>query len=214
MDLPDDLAQLASDWPLCHGFGLQPGDTAVVAGAYQGKVMDLLLRLYPGVTVIGFEPQVWAMLRAEERLSSAHPQARWEIYARGLASAADDHGLRAMGEYHTDAASFVNVGAGSRDQGLGRLQEITAAFTQAGVGIANLLVMNTEGYEFELIPHMLSSIAINRVEKLAIQWHLDLRPEYTEAEMTRLLLGLVDKGYELVVNDAPAWTYLTGGPVR
>lgn len=207
---PADLQELVENWPLCLDFGLPGGATAVVVGAYQGKVMELLCRLQPAYwEIIGFEPQMFAHRRAQARLlTGGFP--RCQVYPWGLGLV---DGWQAMGEVNTDAASFVNTGLDSREQGDGLLKDANLELARLmGVDRIDLMVMNIEGYEFALVPYLRKTGWLARIDRLAVQWHLfpDLEVEgrpLTEAVMTDEIALLTSDGFRLVHDRRPAWTH-------
>src|SRR3989304_10112589 len=115
-EAPEDVWQLIKDWPLALQFDLPEDSVVVVAGAYRGLVMELLRHLYPTCKLWGFEPQEWAAHDAAERLRKFDPRVPWSILPYGLG--VEDATLQ-LGEWHTDAASFIHTGPGSREQGSG-----------------------------------------------------------------------------------------------
>lgn len=217
---PADLQELVENWPLCLDFGLPAGATAVVVGAYQGKVMELLCRLYPVAKVVGYEPQPWAYTSCLKRLTGW--RTTWDggyplLFPFGLATT--DLRDVDMGEYHTDAASLVNVDA--REKGLGNFMDAAQALRRLFFYVKevpseddriDLMVMNIEGYEFALLPYLRKTGWLARIDRLAVQWHLfpDLEVEgrpLTEAVMSDEIALLAYDGFRLVHDRRPAWTY-------
>ncbi len=165
---PDDLKQLVLDWPLCTHFDLPLNATIVVVGAYKGRAMDLLAHMFPQYgKIVGFEPQLWAAAEAGDRI--ANRRAMW-IHGAGLGNETNLH--VPMGEWHTDAASFVNTGHGTREQGEGIIMEADVGLQMADVEHVDLMVMNIEGGEYELLPHLQHTGWLRKIDRLAVQWHL------------------------------------------
>jgi hypothetical protein len=202
-----DVRQLGSNWPLYRKFNLDESSLVVVAGAYQGIVMQLLADAYAPNMIMGYEPQVWAATKARERLA-AYDNCRVVGYGLGIAEGVFD-----MGEYFTDACSFVNVGEGSREHGAGFMKDaaerlkiiatVSKLYPERSDDI-DLFVMNMEGYEFELLPYLLETgILANHVRKLAVQWHHGFGNDNNYEE----LLERLDNIYTRVVDEAPSWIY-------
>lgn len=203
-DAPEDIQQLARDWPLWQRFSLPPEPVIVIVGAYQGKAMDLLGRIFPDYNrIVGFEPQEWAYAAARERLDRRRQM--WLMPA-GLGPETIEHA--AMGEWHTDAASFVNTGPGTREQGTGTIAEADTALRAMNLSHVDLMIMNIEGGEYALIPHLRETHWLERIDRLAVQWHLNLPgvpQDAMEAELARL-----QAHYHLEHDERPTWTYHLG----
>lgn len=228
ISVSDDVADLIGAWPLCQLFRLKGDDVVVVAGAYQGKVMEALMELYPGIRMIGFEPQRWAVERATDRLlgrgyAAADPlhsgafytgadrqtATLWQILPFGLGDETRQN--VPMGEFGTDACSFVNVGPQAREHGAGDLVDVVDAFNMIGHTV-DLLVLNMEGYEFRLVRRLIETGMIDRIRKLAIQWHIDLAgngDRQTSEDDVNSILGSVgyQQSHRIVYDERPTWTY-------
>lgn len=202
-DSPADIQQLISDWPLALIFDLKPGQDVVVAGAYEGKVIDLLLDLYPGTRVFGFDPQAWAIDAAIQRLRR-HTPTTWSLFHYGLGV---EDAMLPMGEWHTDAASFFNPGPHSRIQGEGELVDFRKCMIGAGINHIDLLILNMEGYEFRLLPYLEQVGWIDRIDKLAVQWHPGLDPDFTKDRTDLVIADLENNGLALIHDERPTWTY-------
>lgn len=200
----DDLNQLVIDWPLCTYFDLPLNATIVVVGAYKGRAMDLLAHMFPQYAkIVGYEPQIWAAEEAGQRVGSR--RAMW-IHAVGLGAETNFH--VPMGEWHTDAASFVHTGPGTREQGEGIIMEADAGLQMADLDHIDLMVMNIEGGEYDLIPQLRKTGWIQRIDRLAVQWHLYGDAAFAERTMDREIAALHDV-YDLDVDQRPTWTYFT-----
>jgi len=220
-EMNDDLAELDAVWGLLPHLPLDADSTDLifVAGAYKGRVMDLLLTKYPKVRVWGFDPQSWAVAEALKRLHAReHPAARWKIFETALGA---DSGNFPMGEFHTDACSFVNTGEGARERGAGRMREWWDFLGQAEVWRPDWLIANMEGYEFVLYPHLLDTLPTataaaahlhgtdqglpaNRLPaNLVTQWHQGFGVDRVIPE----LLPRMAEHYDLLLNRWPQWTW-------
>lgn len=200
-DAPEDIQQLARDWPLWQRFSLPPAPVIVIVGAYQGKAMDFMGRLFRDYNrIVGFEPQEWAYMAARERLDRRRQM--WLMNA-GLGPEHIDNAQ--MGEWHTDAASFVNTGPGTREQGTGTIAEADTALRAMNLSHIDLMIMNIEGGEYTLLPHLRETHWLERIDRLAVQWHLNLPGvprDAMESELERL-----GERYELEYDNRPTWTY-------
>lgn len=205
----DDVAELIATWPLCQLFRLQPGDRAVVAGSYKGKVIQALLELYPGIHVDGFEPQRWANEEATQRLKPYQPTIAWTIYPFALGDQTRQN--VPMGEFGTDACSFINVGPQAREHGAGDMVDVVDALNVIG-GRVDLMVLNCEGYEYRLIRHMITAKLLPSIKRLAIQWHVglsgngDLQAEEWDVDQLLNSVGFT-ADHRLVYDERPTWTY-------
>lgn len=193
-DLNDDQRDLLSRWPIGAAFELPRHSTCVVAGAYTGRVMQLLDTLYQPQFILGFEPQMWAFRRLSI-MALEHPSWRIWPYGIGTETAVD----QPMGEYHTDACSFVN--AGSREVGTGDLVEIGTAMRAHGH--VDLAVFNMEGYEFDLLPHMITAGLMHRYDQFAIQWHTGFGNDGAKDA----LFDAMAETHDLVMDFYPRWTW-------
>lgn len=130
-----DWDHKALDWPLTKK------SVVVEVGGYKGRwALQIAERYQPRLFV--FEPQGWAADVCRAVLG-----ARAEVVTCGLG---DHSGLASMGAWETDGCSFVKDGGNDA-----LMVEISKAFQQAGIKRIDLMLMNIEGYEFTLIPHML-----------------------------------------------------------
>lgn len=200
-DAPEDLKQLVRDWPLGLRFDLEPDSVIVVVGAYTGKVMDLMSRVYPDYWwIVGYEPQLWAVEAAKERLVRTRDI---KIMPYGLGPITI---LQApMGEWHTDACSFLNPGPDSRLQGFGDIVEANHGLQKAAIFQISLMVMNIEGGELALLPHLDTTGWLEKIDRMAIQWHPG--EHYDSGQMPLMIDWIQTKGFDLVHDERPTWTY-------
>lgn len=196
-----DLEDLIERWPLVKEFSLPADSIVVVVGAYKGITMDLLDELYHPSLIYGFEPQPWAAKEAFERLKEKFP--RLQVYNAALGVTEGDY---EMGEWGTDACSLVNTGPSAREHGIVHVVPAETYFNN--IPHCDLMVMNIEGYEFTLLPHMRAQEILKKVDRLAVQWHTDLAPGLDETMVARYIdeLYVVDE-FMLKRDERPAWTY-------
>lgn len=167
----------AIDWPLTR-------DSVVVeVGGYKGRwALQIAERYAPRLYV--FEPQNWAAAVCRRVLG---PVATVLEYALGT-----EDRILPMGNYETDGASLLVPG----DYRVGVL-EIGATFAELGLSYIDLMLMNIEGYEYTLIPHMIKRGILP--QRLMVQFHTFADP--SGVETGRIYERLTAAGYRI------AWTY-------
>lgn len=205
--MKDDVSELIDRWPLIKEFKLPEGSNVVVIGAYRGLAMEALLELYPTINIAGFEPQPWAWEEAQERLRGHYNAI---VYNIGLGV---EDAMLDMGEWHTDAASFINNGPGSRSQGVGYVGEADRLLKMAGFEHIDLMICNTEGYEYHLIPYLRDKGWLDRIDRLAVQWHWFPDLGYTPERMDAEIVELWKDHFMMAKDERPAWTYFIKGNV-
>lgn len=186
---PHDAASF--DWPLT------PESVVFEVGGYEGRWATEIARRY-GPRLYVFEPQAWAFERCQAALQD-YPAAR--VFNFGLG---DRSGEFPMGDFETDGASFVK-GADVRAQGSGWLEEFGAFCEAEGLREIDLLLLNVEGYEFTLVPHLVERDWMGRIRYFMAQFHeLAGRDDHAESlfaqiEVSHRLLwefGLVLRAWE------------------
>jgi FkbM family methyltransferase len=169
--------QQALDWPL------DSSSVVVEVGGYKGRwALQIAERYAPRLYV--FEPQPWAYATCKGALGD---KATVLPYGLGAKS-----GIFAMGEWETDGCSFVKPSG----EHVGRLYEISTAFSELDITHIDLLLMNIEGYEYTLLPHMLDQGILP--QRLMVQFHIF--DDYGVG-MGRLFDRLAQAGYKVL------WTY-------
>lgn len=179
------------DWPLTA-----PA-VVVEVGGFTGRWVSGMASRYPGVYHV-FEPQPWAAERLRQRFETESlPGADLVLhrYAIGPAPA-----QVLMGGWETDAASILlddrfyerHPEEGRRERGVIEVREVGDVFRahEALAGPIDVMMMNIEGYEFQLLPVMIDLGIIERVRFLCVQFHLDhdpLGPRLGEARIRERL---------------------------
>lgn len=165
---PWDRAAL--DWP-----DLPEGATVVEVGGYKGRwAMQMAERYAPRLFV--FEPQPWAAAVCRAALGK-----RATVLAYGLGDRDD---VLSMAAWETDGCSFVKASDGAH---VAPVHEIGGAFQELEIETVDLLLMNIEGYEYTLLPHMLDRGILP--QRLMVQWHGDT------AQTARAIAQLEQAGY-------------------
>jgi len=159
----------ALDWPLTK-------DSVVVeVGGFKGRwALQMALRYSPKLHV--FEPQRWAARVCEIVLgdmATVYPVALGITTANGY-----------MIKWQTDGCSFIGVPPGASIVadpgpdgacvGIGEMVEISDKFNELGLVTIDVMLMNIEGYEYTLIPYMLSKGIKPKV--LMVQFHMFADP--------------------------------------
>lgn len=189
-----DIKELLGVWPMGWTFGLREHSVCVVAGAYKGRVIDLLYQVYRPRRILGFDPQQWAIKTATERVGHL-PEVELYPFAIGLTN-----GVFPMGETETDGCSFVNAGEGVRQPGFGEMQDIRNFDFGPRVDLA---VFNMEGYEFDLLPYMISLGMMKTWDRFAVQFHHGFG---NDGNYQSLLKDMA-RTHEVVIDNAPQWVY-------
>lgn len=204
MNLTEETTALLERWPLAKEFGALPDKAMImVVGAYKGVTMELLAEMYPTADVLGFEPQQWAVEYARDRLERFGK--RCYVYVLGLGTEQKEGFVTLpMGEFGTDACSFVNVGPGSREQGKGMIVDFDWYMRYVThIEHIDLMIMNIEGYEFDLLPYMINKGWLPNIDKLAVQFHVD----FDRHDNYSKILNALNESYFLVVDNLPTWGY-------
>lgn len=142
--------QKAIDWPL------DSSSVVVEVGGYKGRwALQIAERYAPRLYV--FEPQPWAYATCKEALGD-----RATVVNAALGTAA---GTVSMAAWETDGCSLVKPGA---DQEV-TMVEAGAAFAALDIAHIDLLLMNIEGYEYTLLPHMIDQGILP--QRLMVQFH-------------------------------------------
>ena len=180
LDHPWD--ERAVDWP-----DLTPSSVVVEVGGYKGRwALQIAERYAPRLYV--FEPQPWAAQACREVLGE-------RAFIMDLALGTTT-GLLVMNEWNTDGCSFVRAPRVDH-QGFGTVREVGTVFAELGLTHIDLMLMNIEGYEYRLIPHMLDQGVLP--DRLMVQFHPFADP--SGMQQAAIYEGLAELGYRI------AWTY-------
>ena len=140
------------------------GENSVVVelGGYEGRwALEIATRYNPNLFV--FEPQRWAFEKCRDVLS---PWPHAHVYNCGLGLS---KGTFPMGKFETDGCSFIEKDF--TQSGTGKMREIAHTFDLLRIKSIDLLMMNIEGYEYKLIPHMLQNGVLEMIDNFCVQFH-------------------------------------------
>lgn len=196
---PGDVQELLSEWPLAFMFNLPRKSTIVVVGAFKGRLIALLANLYPDYAqIIGLEPQTEIAQEAHERLRY-YDNIRIQSFGLGTDRTPRVLSVSSPGTIH---ASMVEE-LGPRENNHVHMIDAATFFAESDKQNIDLLVMNIEGFEYVLLPYMHKIGVFKQIERLAVQFHPKLKPEYlsTAAEQ------IIHNSHHLKFNDFPRWTY-------
>ena len=176
LDHPWDARAL--DWPLTRE------SVVVEVGGYKGRwALQIAERYAPRLYV--FEPQPWAARVCREVLGN-----KAQVLALALGTTS---GVGVMSEWETDGCSLIKGDAGYEVA----VAEIGGAFHSLGLSRIDLMLMNIEGYEYTLIPHMLDRGILP--QRLMVQFHTFADP--SGVATGRIYDRLAAAGYTI------AWSY-------
>lgn len=82
------------------------------------------------------------------------------------------NGTFPMENWGTDGCSFTQVHLG-KPQGMGEMREIGEYLAENEISQIDLMLLNVEGYELFLIPHMLKHGIMDRIRYFMCQFHTD-----------------------------------------
>lgn len=166
------------DWPIGRK------STVVEVGGYKGRwALQIVERYRPRLFV--FEPQHWAAIVCAEILGKYTTTLAYGLGVRNE--------QLPMGDWGTDGCSFLKPHA----DGWGELREIGATFKELRIDHVDLMLMNIEGYEYTLIPHMLYRGI--QPDRLMVQFHTFA--DGSGMKMAKVYEELAAYGYHV------SWTY-------
>ena len=148
----------ALDWPHINA------DSVVFeVGAFKGRwALQMAGRYNP--RLYAFEPQTWAAAVATAALRGTNAQVF--AYGPGVID-----GRFPMLAYGSDGGTFAPPDAMGDVYAWGELREMSRVLTTLDIDHIDLVLMNIEGYEHQLIPHMLQHSILPAV--LMVQMHGD-----------------------------------------
>ena len=186
---PDDIHDLAVEWPLIFLLKLPPKARIVVVGAYEGRVMELLATAYPDYDkMLAFEPQKDKAELALNRLYGLHGII---IETVALHDSSGKVQLTSTGSYHARVA----------DQGDYEVEAWDIARLNYDRPV-DLLLMNVEGAEGRLLRRLWDQgkLTDGTYKRVVVQFHDD----YDSFDDVYVDL---DEVYNCVYDDLPRWGY-------
>lgn len=174
-DEPDNIWDRRSfAWPI----GLD-GNVIVEVGGFEGRWVAEMAARYSGRFHV-FEPSPWCLPRIQSAFEAKHRAESMLVihpYALG-----ERDGSFEMRGFETDANSFLMDDAyferhpeeGRRARSMADMQDAETALVGVGredTHRIDVMMMNIEGYEFRLIPRLVETGHIERIDFLGVQWH-------------------------------------------
>lgn len=185
----DDPMLVEQIWPIA-GLLSSAQTTIVVAGAWKGLYLHYFAQRFPNARVVGFEPQAEAFIGLKERIFK-NKLTNAEVHPYGL-GLANQH--ITIGSWGSDGASFLSAQPPFNISELRDAQPILYDLEPI-----SLFVMNMEGYEYLLLPYLIGTKLLHRIDSLAIQFH----PKFFNFDLRFVLR----QQYGESVYDDPDWTY-------
>lgn len=152
-----------NEWDIkSFDFPLTPDSIVMELGGFNGRWCSEIARRYnPRLYV--YEPQLWAYHKLTDLFKDSL-NINCFNFGLGLRDA-----VLTMGEFGTDGCSFLPA---PRQQGIGYMKEWYNHIVELGLTHIDLLLVNIEGYEFELLPYIMPWIT--NVKWLMVQFHLQV----------------------------------------
>lgn len=163
----EEVNALVRDWP-------QLNEDSVVfeIGAYKGQwACDIWDKYH--CHVYAFEPQEWACEILRDNVAKRH-----SVYPFNFALGNKSQILD-MGEWGTDGCSFVNTGPSAREHGRGMMRDMREFLSKHQIDHIDLVLINIEGYEYDLLRYIITTGIIHNIDALCIQWHTFADPDGT-----------------------------------
>lgn len=146
-------------------FPLNPDSVVLEIGGYVGRWARAMCERHRCYVYV-YEPQVWAAERCRKELAD-FPKAAVYNMALGVNS-----GTFPMYNFETDGCTFrLNDHIATKPRGVGTMVEIGDGLKFVASQHIDVCLMNIEGYEFTLIPHMLRSGIMDRIQYFMCQFH-------------------------------------------
>jgi len=201
--MTDEIAQLDREWPMGRALDLPEGATVLLAGMYKGRVAELLENLYQPGRIVGYDPQIWALAEAEQRMRRLG--VTWEMYSFAIGVRNDF--ARAMLGWGSDACSLIS--AGDQTPGRAHMREIAQEFRTIDLEWIDFALFNMEGYEYPLIRHLAEQtsthayawMVLENIGQIAVQFHAGLGNAYPKDEVFELM----SRTHTVKIDNFPQW---------
>jgi len=150
-----------------------------------------------------FEPQYDMAVRLVEMFAA---KKKVQVHSFGLGIESGEFPLSRVG---TDRCSFVHRLAGKdgdestfeEPHGSGRLMEVEEFLKMAKIDKVDLCLINCEGYEFKLLPHLVQNELIQKFVYLMVQFHL----HHEGSELMIPIRDMLSKTHDVRDDYEPAW---------
>lgn len=147
---------------------LRPESQVVECGAFHGRwALEIAQRYNPHLYL--FEPQGWL---AQELRTTFRAWQKVKIFSFGLGT---ETRKATLWNWGNDGATFIECRDARDGGGEAYLQEISETFLDLDLMRPDLMLINIEGYEFQLIPYMLGKGILPR--QLMVQMHVSFGNE-------------------------------------
>ena len=141
----------------------------LVVGAYNGTIAGLLIEQMPEARYYLFEPQDFAAKRLREKFGHL-PNVKVCEFALG-----DRSGTFQMALYGTDSCSFMRgltpLTPGHEAFFDARMEEFGAFMEREKIEEVYYASVNIESYELVLLPHLVDTGWLEKIETVGISWH-------------------------------------------
>ena len=154
---------------LCHEriltWDISSGEKVIVAGGYQGVVCAYMLERYPDIDLYTWEPQPHmynTMVKRFKGVDNIH------IYDYGLG---EIDGVFPMTQGGNDACSFIIDPTKNKSNLLARMRDFVQVMDELQIERLALFHMNIESYEHILLPYLIRTKWIDRIDQLVVSTH-------------------------------------------
>lgn len=146
--------------------GLDPGDVVLDVGGYMGDWAASMTKLY-GVKVHCFEPHPRFIRLLEQRFAQ-----REDVTVQGYAMGSAKGRLDLSDDENASSALVTSAAVVT-----GEVRAVSDVFEALNLNRVALVKMNIEGGEYDLLPAMIETGLMQRIDRLTVQFH-----RYSEAQ--------------------------------
>jgi len=140
--------------------GLQAGDVVLDVGGYHGDWAARMTELY-GVAVHAFEPHPRFAQMMQERFDE-----RDDVHVHDFAMGSEA-GTLALSDDENASSALVASGT----QVTGAILPVADVFEELDLAEVKVIKMNIEGGEYDLLPALIETGLMARVDRLTVQFH-------------------------------------------
>lgn len=171
--------------PIIRNLKIPDYATIVVVGAYKGATVRFIKYCFPTASIYAYEPQKFAY---DELIKSQ----RRGVRSYNLALGTNTLASASLYESGTDAASLLPLPE-YRTRETVSVVDARTVFMGLGIIHVDFMLMNIEGYEYYLLPYLLSTTkGIPVIKTFLVQFHFKERYDKLWKACRELL---IDKGY-------------------